>query len=397
METKKTVSSESGQALFIIVLSILAIVGFAGLALDGTRLYTERRKAQHAADNAAIAGARAKCLDQDITDAAMFIASQNEYDDNQTTNWVTVNNPPTVGSYSNPYNFVEVIIRSRVPSMLIQLVNPSVMEVTVRAVGYCRDSIPSGVGAIFAGSQTCNNAIDISGSSNTIIGGLHSNKDVKISGSDSDILGGATYVTDFQISGSSVNVDPPQNQTTPKPFPSLYNIIDFAPGGSKAVQADALGQYYSCTCKMDKGWLEDQGLYDNSTRVIQDGLYYTTGEIAISMSELIGMAVTFVSRDKISFSGSSHTLSPYIDGLLAFTDYQPNGHCSTFTVKMSGSDNEWQGILYVPYGKVEFSGSDNSTVHGAIIADTVKLSGSKLYIQFDPSLIPVVPQIDLWE
>lgn len=56
MKTTAT-RSEQGQILILIVLSIVGLLGFAALAIDGGMIYSERRVAQNAADAAAYAGA----------------------------------------------------------------------------------------------------------------------------------------------------------------------------------------------------------------------------------------------------------------------------------------------------------------------------------------------------
>ncbi len=54
----KKLSRDSGQALVILAIGLLALIAFVGLAIDGGRLYAERRRAQNAADAIALAGAR---------------------------------------------------------------------------------------------------------------------------------------------------------------------------------------------------------------------------------------------------------------------------------------------------------------------------------------------------
>lgn len=51
--------SESGQVLVLIVLALVALLGFTALAIDGGMIYSERRIDQNAADAAALAGAAA--------------------------------------------------------------------------------------------------------------------------------------------------------------------------------------------------------------------------------------------------------------------------------------------------------------------------------------------------
>lgn len=49
-------SAQSGQAIVLMALAMIVLMGFAVLALDGGRFYTQRRSAQNASDLAALAG-----------------------------------------------------------------------------------------------------------------------------------------------------------------------------------------------------------------------------------------------------------------------------------------------------------------------------------------------------
>jgi len=51
-------NNDRGQALIVLAFALLALAAFAGLAIDGGRLYAERRRTQNAADAAVLAGAR---------------------------------------------------------------------------------------------------------------------------------------------------------------------------------------------------------------------------------------------------------------------------------------------------------------------------------------------------
>jgi Flp pilus assembly protein TadG len=54
-----TRSREAGQASVVIVGALVICLAFAGLAVDGARLFTARRDLQNVADSAALAGASA--------------------------------------------------------------------------------------------------------------------------------------------------------------------------------------------------------------------------------------------------------------------------------------------------------------------------------------------------
>ena len=102
-------ASEKGQALILIALAAIGLFAFSALAIDGSRVYSEKRHAQNAVDTAALAGALAYSradeddkADEDeiyaiIADAAQSRATSNGYDNNGTTNEVTIsttNVPP---------------------------------------------------------------------------------------------------------------------------------------------------------------------------------------------------------------------------------------------------------------------------------------------------------------
>lgn len=72
--------SEKGQALILIALAAVGLFGFAALAIDGSRSYSDRRHAQNAADSAALAAALAYQRHNDLYVAANTRATTNGYD-----------------------------------------------------------------------------------------------------------------------------------------------------------------------------------------------------------------------------------------------------------------------------------------------------------------------------
>jgi len=48
---------EKGQALILVALAAIGLFAFAALAIDGSRMFSDKRHAQNAADTAALAGA----------------------------------------------------------------------------------------------------------------------------------------------------------------------------------------------------------------------------------------------------------------------------------------------------------------------------------------------------
>src|SRR5215216_1445961 len=75
----KLKSQERGQALVIIALAVVGLFGFSALAIDGSRVFSDRRNAQNAADTAALSAALAKIRHEDYMQAAKDRAADNGY------------------------------------------------------------------------------------------------------------------------------------------------------------------------------------------------------------------------------------------------------------------------------------------------------------------------------
>ena len=70
---------ERGQSLVLIALAAVALFGFSALAIDGSRVFSDRRNAQNAADTAALSAALAKIRGDSYVDAAVDRATSNGY------------------------------------------------------------------------------------------------------------------------------------------------------------------------------------------------------------------------------------------------------------------------------------------------------------------------------
>jgi hypothetical protein len=71
---------EAGQALILIALAAVGLFALSALAIDGSRVYSDKRHAQNAADTAAMAAALAYQRGNDINLAATGRATSNGYD-----------------------------------------------------------------------------------------------------------------------------------------------------------------------------------------------------------------------------------------------------------------------------------------------------------------------------
>ncbi len=108
---------ESGQAILLIVFSIIGVIGFVALAVDGGRTLLERRAVQNAVDSAALGAALARVRDPqgEWAEKGYAIARQNGYEGDGKNNGVVIYSPPISGKYAGDIEYIQVIIFSRVP------------------------------------------------------------------------------------------------------------------------------------------------------------------------------------------------------------------------------------------------------------------------------------------
>jgi hypothetical protein len=103
---------ERGQAIILIVFSIIGLIGISSLAIDGGNALIDRRNTETAASAAALAGALARIKGEDWRVSALDAARINGYDNNGTTNTVELNTPPLSGPNAGNSEYIEVIITS---------------------------------------------------------------------------------------------------------------------------------------------------------------------------------------------------------------------------------------------------------------------------------------------
>lgn len=131
----------SGKALFLVLISLTAIVGVLGLIFDSGLLVSDSQDLHHATDAAATAAAMDLRLGKSSATAKDTAASYVSGRNGMTNAQITVNIPPLAGSYAGQSGFVEVIATKTYNTRLIHTlgVNPS-QTYSVRSVAGCRAS-----------------------------------------------------------------------------------------------------------------------------------------------------------------------------------------------------------------------------------------------------------------
>ncbi|MFV9504653.1 MAG: hypothetical protein AB4911_08810 [Oscillochloridaceae bacterium umkhey_bin13] len=225
--------------------------------------------------------------------------------------------------------------------------------------------------ALWANGTGRDETMMISGSDNEIEGLVRSNADLRLSGSNNRITGIAEYVTRFEDGGDNNRYDGPTRVSVSLP-PVSYQIADYRPGGIIATAAQAIGRYRTIT-----------GDFEVSEPTTLSGLYYVTGDVKLSASNIRG-EFTIVAEGTIDVSGSDLEARPFADGLLLLSNKQGSGEP---VIKLAGSDLELRGSVSGLGGMVELSGSDIE-IKGMVLGEMLKLNGSDLELSFDAAFCP---------
>ncbi|MDH5616094.1 MAG: pilus assembly protein TadG-related protein, partial [Acidimicrobiia bacterium] len=345
---------DSGAVLVVVALAMLLLLGVAALSLDGGRGLNEERDSQNVADQASLAAAWAACNGRDPQAAGLASAAANGFNNDGITNTVTITD---LGN-----GRFEAVVASIIEGTFSKTVGADTITARSQAVATC--DITTGLGgfALFSGSTSCGPVdLDLTGSSQTIEGGIHSNDQLKINGnvaSPSKIYGPVTAVASvayngvlfFDTPGDTTESTPGTNPTqgvNVRPYPADFKIAAYAPPQGAA----AFAAYFPFST--DQSW---------SNVVIAPGVYYVDGDV--DLHDVSGEHVTIVATGQISLTGTNLVNTITVDtdplygpydpsGLALFSTYQNSiESCNRNAIKWSGSAHIWGGIQYAPFGNI---------------------------------------------
>jgi Flp pilus assembly protein TadG len=151
-------ADRAGGATIVFALTLPVIVGFAGLGAEAASWYLAKRNMQGAADTAAAAAATA--LAAGTTSAAALanegrtIAARSGFVNGSNSTTVTVNYPPTSGSYQGRADAVAVSITRQEPALLSALFQAHGPSIAARAVAFANLSYEACVIALDKNNET---------------------------------------------------------------------------------------------------------------------------------------------------------------------------------------------------------------------------------------------------
>ncbi len=438
MSMRKTRRSESGQVFLILVLLLFGLIGFTALAIDGGMIYSERRRAQNAADAGALAAALAKTQSANLHAAALNRITSNGYDTSwgpcnpagfdctlgSAPNWTAVvTNPPREGDFTGLDEYIHVVITVDVEPAFVHLFFKDGLQTTVKAVSrvWPGQNIKPGY-ALYGATKTDCKGIWFSGTGNTTItgGSVFSNSSASSVSCDSGVQDGNGDVTvgpspmniqvvgNFDMGGSG-NVDPQpviegvtQENIRPIPEPDCSGLIDYGKvlvnaGSSVTLQP---GKYESISFKAGASVTMDPGMYcvygnkgftGNGGSITGTGvmIYLQDGGFDLGGNSLVALAAEtnpgiFVDPSKNDWMGM----------LIYFDPSNSND------VKLTGTTGTtYTGTFYAENSECTISGTgdDIGLLSTQIICDKIKITGTaQVDIQYDEAEVySLPPAIDL--
>jgi Flp pilus assembly protein TadG len=402
----KKAGKESGQALILIVLAAVGLFAFAALAIDGGRVFSDRRHAQNAADAAALAASLAYTRDNAFDGAAMTSATSNGYDGGVKSEITVTSTDIAEGSGLCPGDTagkdITVKIASDVDATFARVIGrnqfTNVVSATARGCGYYNDALFNGNAIVGLKPDTSGDCSFDSGNSNAAHwkvtgGGIFSN--------------GCAY----SKNNASVTLDPDQCVTSVGTASGF--TCSHANQSSQAISypADVLAIMPPNPCDGTPG---DVGLPQGSGSQFIDGIYCISDLDALDKKNIVLYNATLYVTDPtfdLKFAGSggfygTPTQSGDYTGYYMVVAYNSTP-CPRFTSNKTqviewrgNTGGTFYGTVLAPSACIDLRGNaDQSAMHSQIIGYIVGSNGNaEVYVSYDADENhhnPVNPSITL--
>jgi Flp pilus assembly protein TadG len=388
---------ESGQAVVVGVVSMIAVLPCVGLAIDIGQFRYEQQKMQAAVDAAALAGAIEVSSCGGTADcSAMQKAAQQALVENGFTGstlkiqcaspgtglTLTVNNGPcSKGSTSGDPNYgstsyVEALLAAPSNTFFANLVGIHTIHITVRAEAYVAPSFclftstsntttsgPQGI-LLNGGTLTANcGVMDDSGSS----GALASNSGVTFNSTKFDVHGGWSPNNGGAFSSTPVTRAP----AVPDPLSYLT-----APTAGSCTGQNVAG---SGTTTLNPGtFCYGFNLNSNTTVALNPGTYIIKGGVNVGTGATLrgtGVTLFFTGSGQLQMnSGSTAQLvAPTSGGLAGILIWEASSDSNSIIID-SGATGEYQGAIYAPSAQLTLNSGGNTAAYTIVDVKTMILN-----------------------
>ena len=410
----KIKTQERGQALILIALAAIGLFAFSALAIDGSRVFSDYRHAQNAADTSALAAALGKIRadppetgDTAAHAAGTARAASNGFDN--TNSIVEVHrcdepnlDPPCTGlpADADASEYLQVVIRSATKTTFTRVIGRTEIPFTVSAIARAE---PGGLGPVGKGAALSAMSRE---DENAVWGQGNFSLDINNSGLFDNskhpcgfTIGGAsgTYTVDtaFNVASGAVCKNPPWltlggplQQVSQIPYPPPVDVL------IPSITCTGNSVYDSVNRTYSPGHHSNLNI-PNGTITFAPGNHCFTGGVDISgNTNIVAFNTNFLVSSgefRINTNGK-FTCNNLLVHIAGGTGFHINGNstntCEGVTVIASTGDFGWNGnpnidfkaptwgpykglLVYLPYGNespLTIDGNSLQKLTGSIIA-----------------------------
>ncbi len=376
-----TKTRRRGAVAVLVVVCLIPLVGVLGMVLDCALFFGERRRCKAAADATAHAAACSLYTNYSTDNgldprglarsAALSIASGNGYTNDGTVSKVTINIPPTSGTFSGKSGYAEVIVNYYQRKLFSAIWGAGTQTITGRSV--CRGTFaPYSPASLIVLDPLGSAALSVAGSGHIIAqssvqvnstnsGAVQATNSGYVKATNINISGNYTTSSSGYLSGSIAT-------NAPSVSDPMTNIA--APTTSGLTTRGTIPAYGTFTMS--------PGVYNGGVSIggganvtMSPGLYYMKGgSFSIANGATVnGSGVTIYvdsGGGQISFQGggvinmSAPTSGTYA-GIVMFLDKNSSQGINI----ANGSTTTVTGTVYAPSATATFAGGASATQLGS--------------------------------
>ena len=389
---KNRIASEAGQQLVQLALLLPVLFACLGLVIDVGNVFVHQRRAQNAADAAASAAgmvlyARGVSI---ASTTAFYYAAQHGYNNDGTTNIVTVSSPPTSGAYAGNARYIQVQVQDNVAPIFAGMVWSGTFTVragaaagyTVRALGadiLVLKDIPSPCGVTMTMNGNTGKVISVGGTVQ-----INSPCNGALSIGNGDIDAGAINISGPGYSHGPNGILSPAPTLNAPPVPDpLAGLATPSTTGCVTRTGPVGGRYlpgvYASSFSPNFSYpFDGSGGECNGVFYFRGSLSTNNDTIQITNGMFYFEAGGLTLGGNAEMRGTAPTVGPYA-GMLVFmarNNYNSFYLHGTPQANCSSDAAYTKGIIYLPKGNLNLQGTSDACFAGSLIAWTISQNGN---------------------
>jgi hypothetical protein len=387
---------ERGQAIILIVFSIIGLIGMTALAIDGGNALIDRRRTETAASAAALTAALERINGGDWRSAALATANANGYNNDGVTNVIEMNTPPLSGPYKGNSEYIEVIITSHLNTYFGPVIGVPRVTNVARAVTRTK---PAEYGEMFDGYALVSLAPQ-SGCEEEQRKSfwIHSEATISLTGGGIFVNSNNPDCAFMQFGSGSVRIRdtspitvvggediqkpklitpyPIQTGAVPIPFPPAIEMPKVGCGSKTA----AVDEFTGTTMSPGK-WdsTEEEPFPPEGVTTLEHGTYCITGDVIFGGgTKLEGKGVLLIiGNGNLLVSGGAEVslTAPHNGREKGLLIYMPITNRKRIALN-GGPDSRFRGTIFAPGGDIRINGMDSKYgFHSQIIGYYIEVDG----------------------